>query len=718
MKKVFLLFFVIGSLTKAHEIKLQDSIITSTTGFEEGVLKENKNVTIISKDDLQKKEYKNLEEVLRDSPNVMIQKTFFGPVIDLRGNGERAISRVKVLVDGISINPIDESMGTLPINTIPVSTIETIEIIPGGGAVLNGSGTAGGVVNIITKSSLKKNHFFLDYGNMSYGINKIVFGGGYNLNDKLYLDLSYGYLKGNGYRDGESIETNSFKGTMIYDISKNQRLKFTGGKFLGNEDSSNSITRSMLNENRKKSGFPIESKNNRQSYSLDYEYKINKNFTLLSTFYFQNYKRKFIENSKADYTMDKFGTMPFDIFIPEVETRLNGIFKENSLGAKIRGKYIYAQDKGELILGYDYNKTKLNRKTNITGFSEKYIVKNIPIFGDRTINRPVNLNIDINNKIYKETNGIYGLNKYEIVKNLQLTTGIRYEHSSFGGDRNSEFFLKTERPGHGGYKPEIVQTNRSFSDKKSSNNFAGELGLNYSYSDTGSFYGRYERGFISPMPGQITNKDFKGVYHPNNLKSEIFDTIEVGAKDFIGGSFISWSLFNTISKNEITLLEGNSHNPATKWWSYENIGKTRRIGTEIYGEQYFEKFILSEGLTYIHTKITEGKYKGNRVPLAPKAKLNLNIDYQWTEKISSGLTFNYIGSSEILEYSRKNLPKKNKISDYHFTDLRIQYQINNNFTLKCGINNIFNRHYNYSETESGVIPAPGRNYYLAGSLKI
>lgn len=719
MKNILLLALIVSSLASAQEIKLDGSVITSTTGFEENLLKENKNITVISKETLEKKDYKNVEEVLRDAPNVMVQETYFGPVIDLRGNGERAISRVKVLVDGIGINPIDESMGTLPINTIPVNSIERIEIIPGGGAVLNGSGTAGGVVNVITKSTARKNYFTSSYGNMSYDTNKVSFGGGYNITDRLYMNMGYSYLKGNGYRNGDDREEGSFTGGFDYKISDRQRIRIQGTKFKGNQDTSNPISKELLAQNRKAAGFPVESNSDRESYSLDHEFKVNDKFTVLTTLYDQRYKRNFVENSTMDYMIEKSGKMPLDIFVPSMNAQMDGRFDEKSKGVKIRGKYVY--DRGELVLGYDYNKTKLNRETLINGNADKYKALGIPILGSMTIKKPVDLNIGIQNNIFKETNGIYGLNKYKLTSKLDLTTGIRYEHSKFGGDRISSVNVKTQRPGGFlgmSYKPVEVNTMKKITDKKSSDNFAGEIGLNYSYSDTGSIYTRYERGFISPMPGQITDKDQKGEYKPNNLKSETSDTLEVGVKDFIGNSFLSWSVFTTFTEDEISLIQGSVHNPATKWWSYKNLGKTRRIGTELFAEQYFGNLTLNQGITYVNTKITKGDYKGDKVPMAPEGKLTLGANYKITEKLTSGVTFNYVGKSTVREFDKKDNTFKTNISGYHFTDLTVQYKVNEYFTVSGGINNIFNNNYNYSETRDSAIPAPGRNYYLSGAISL
>lgn len=699
MKNILLLALIVSSLASAQEIKLDGSVITSTTGFEENLLKENKNITVISKETLEKKDYKNVEEVLRDAPNVMVQETYFGPVIDLRGNGERAISRVKVLVDGIGINPIDESMGTLPINTIPVNSIERIEIIPGGGAVLNGSGTAGGVVNVITKSTARKNYFTSSYGNMSYDTNKVSFGGGYNITDRLYMNMGYSYLKGNGYRNGDDREEGSFTGGFDYKISDRQRIRIQGTKFRGNQDTSNPISKELLAQNRKAAGFPVESNSDRESYSLDHEFKVNDKFTVLTTLYDQRYKRNFVENSVMDYKMGV-------IFVPNMNAQMDGKFDEKSKGAKIRGKYVY--DRGELVLGYDYNKTKLKRSSLITAIGDRY-----DLMGKTEI-ESVDVAVSVYNDVYKETNGFYGLNRYNLTEKLQLTTGLRYEHSSYGGTRSSISNINTS------YKdsPIKINKNRVAEDKKSSDNFAGEIGLNYSYSDTGSIYTRYERGFISPMPGQITDKDQKGEYKPNNLKSETSDTLEVGVKDFIGNSFLSWSVFTTFTEDEISLIQGSVHNPATKWWSYKNLGKTRRIGTELFAEQYFGNLTLNQGITYVNTKITKGDYKGDKVPMAPEGKLTLGANYKITEKLTSGVTFNYVGKSTVREFDKKDNTFKTNISGYHFTDLTVQYKVNEYFTVSGGINNIFNNNYNYSETRDSAIPAPGRNYYLSGAISL
>jgi iron complex outermembrane receptor protein len=69
--------------------------------------------------------------------------------LDLRGFGTNSSQNLVILVDGVRMNE-NELAGTV-LSTIPVDTVERIEIARGGSSVLYGEGATGGVINIITK---------------------------------------------------------------------------------------------------------------------------------------------------------------------------------------------------------------------------------------------------------------------------------------------------------------------------------------------------------------------------------------------------------------------------------------------------------------------------------------------------------------------------------------------------------------------------------------
>lgn len=69
--------------------------------------------------------------------------------LDLRGFGTNSAQNVVVLVDGVRLN--ENELASTVLSTIPVDTVERIEITRGGSSVLYGDGATGGVINIVTR---------------------------------------------------------------------------------------------------------------------------------------------------------------------------------------------------------------------------------------------------------------------------------------------------------------------------------------------------------------------------------------------------------------------------------------------------------------------------------------------------------------------------------------------------------------------------------------
>ena len=726
MKKIMILALIVSvSAYSATEIQLDKTVVSSTTGFEKPIVEENKNIVLITSEDISKKQYTDVESILRDTPNVVIQETEFGPVVNLRGSGERSMSRVKTMVDGVTITPLEEAMGTLPINSIPVGAIEKIEIIPGGGATLYGSGTTGGVVNIITKSNARKDFINADvkYGSFATKDTGIAFG--QNISDNLYVNFAGQYVDKNGYRENEELESKSFNGGFDYKINDKHRVKFQSTYYDDEGTNSTAVGNSILEHNRKKAGDNISSDSTRESFALDYEYKPLDNFTFYATAFKTKYERNFIQDdlmsgSQVSDMITGLG-MPFPPTINDkfIKGTMNGNFIEKTDGIKLKSKYNY--DRGSLVFGYDYTATNLKRNSlvNTDSFTGKVMGMNFnATFKTDTF-------VDMN----KDTHALYTLNDYKLTDRLNLITGLRYEYSKYNGNRltNTKPNINVEfKPGSGIYNPMSIPVPSKTSEvDRTIDNFAGEIGLNYKYSDTGNIYSRYERGFISPLPTQLTNKTDKG-YQDSNLDSETIDSIEFGVKDFIGNSYVSATIFASQTNDEIATLDRNSDNPATKLWRFVNIGKTRRIGTEFYSEQYFDKLTLNQSISYVDAKITkvgnvnDGEsylQKGDKVPMVSDWKITLGADYNLTDRLSFGANYTYNSGYEKRELAESGkTPKTIKTSGYGVTDAYVRYNINDYFTLKGGINNLFNEEYNYYETSTTSIPAPERNYYISGSF--
>lgn len=729
MKKIIFMILSINTILLGNEIHLSSTTITTTSGLNTPLVETNKNITLITKEDISKKQYNNVEAILRDTPNIVITNTQFGPTINLRGSGERSMSRVKVMIDGINLTPLEESMGSLPLNSIPVSSIEKIEIIPGGGAALYGSGTTGGVINIITLADSRKDFISADLKGGSYYNKNLDFSIGQNINDNLYLSLATQYSNKEGYRENENSENKSFNGTLDYIINEKHRIKFQGLYFNDEGKTSTEIKKSLLSQNRQAKGENIDFDSKRGSFSLDYEYRASNSLTLYSNIFKTKYERNFLQNDTRDFSIPKFtSNMPFLPLIKNLKSTLDGKFIEESQGIKLKSKFDY--DSGTLVMGYDYTTTNVKRDSLVTTDRFKFSdvsIDNFPIPPNLLGTLEGIVTIKNSFDISKDTHALYLLNNYNLTEKLALTTGLRYEYSKYNGYRNSFGNIKGYNLENGGILGGILFPNNN-SNKilindytaidKSTDNFAGEIGLNYKFSEVGSIYTRYERGFISPLPSQLTNKENQK-YTNSNLKSETIDSIEFGIKDVIDNSFITASIFFSQTNNEIATLDRNANNPALKEWKFENIGQTRRYGSEIFAQHYFDKLTLSESITYIDAKIkkvnsNEWLKEGDKVPIVSKWKITLGADYNFNDKFSLGATYVYNSGYEKRELESYN---KYKISGFGVTDLYGKYNIKDYLTVKIGVNNIFNEHYNYFETATTAIPAPERNYYLGLSLK-
>ena len=743
MKKLLVLLSIITSIASFSEdvIELgQTTVKGSKTSDYTAPPKEQKNTFVITQERIREKNYKNVEDILRDAPGVVVQNTAFGPRIDMRGSGEKSLSRVKVLVDGVSINPTEETMASLPINAIPVESIKKIEIIPGGGATLYGSGSVGGVVSISTNSNVTKDNFFMDLNYGSYDNRNFGFAGGYNFNKNLYVNYGFSYLNSEDYREHEEKENKIYLLGFDYKINAKNRFRFQTRFSDIKQDSSNQIPVEELKNDRRKAGLNMDIDTKDRSYTFDYEYRPTQNLTLSSTFYKQKQERDIetesIDDIKIIASNRRFSHITQEKIFYDVKSEMQAKFEEDKKGLKVKAKFDYnlvGDNPSETIVGYDYQSATNKRNSLVQSETLKsyydsalggYATLGI---GDRL---PITNKIDM--KMTKKSEVFYIFNKWGLTNWLDLTTGGRVERTKYNGYRENGPNVM----------PYVSPEKKRIETDEKLTNYAGELGLLFKYNDTGRFYTRYERGFVTPFGNQLTDKihdtDLKnqqsGIIVPpsvnvaskyvaNDLKSEKTDTFEIGFRDYILGSSISTSFFITDTKDEITLISSGVTNPAVNRWKYRNIGKTRRMGIEFEAEQNVGKFRFNQSLSLVKTKVLiandEARIeKGDRVPMVPRLKATLGVKYNFTDRLSGYLNYVYLAKQESRELrenpdiSKDDVIVKHTINGYGTLEAGLSYKPDNYSDIKIGAKNILSKKYNLRETSLEALPAPERNYYL------
>ena len=743
MKKLLVLLTILSSIIAYAEdtIELKETTVKgSKTSDYTAPPKEQKNTFVITQERIREKNYKNVEDILRDAPGVVVQNTAFGPRIDMRGSGEKSLSRVKVLVDGVSINPTEETMASLPINAIPVESIKKIEIIPGGGATLYGSGSVGGVVSISTNSNVTKDNFFMDLNYGSYDNRNFGFAGGYNFNKNLYVNYGFSYLNSEDYREHEEKENKIYLLGFDYKINPKNRFRFQTRFSDIKQDSSNQIPVEELKNNRRKAGLNMDIDTEDRSYTFDYEYRPTQNLTLSTSLYKQeqdrDIKTESIDDIKIIASNRRFSHITQEKIFYDVKSEMQAKFEEDKKGLKIKAKYDYnliGDNPSETIVGFDYQSSTNKRNSFVQSETLKsYYDSSFGGFGTLGIDDRLPIINKVDMKMTKKSEGMYIFNKWGLTDKFDMTFGGRMERTQYNGYRENGPNVM----------PYVSPEKKRIETDEKLTNFAGELGLLYKYNDTGRTYVRYERGFVTPFGNQLTDKvhdtELKGTqsglivppavnaaskYVANNLKSEKTDTFEIGFRDYILGSSISTSFFLTDTADEITLISSGVTNPAVNRWKYRNIGKTRRLGLEFEAEQNVGKFRFNQSLTLVNTKVLKSNKearieKGDRVPMVPRLKATLGVKYNFTDRLSGYLNYVYLAKQESRELrentdiSKDDIVVKHTIGGHGTLEAGLSYKPDNYSDIKIGAKNILSNKYNLRETSLEALPAPERNYYL------
>jgi iron complex outermembrane receptor protein len=108
--------------------------------------------TVITADEIRSAGVNDVNAAIRKIGGVFGRQSLDGSPdfgLDLRGFGTNSGQNLVILVDGVRMN--ENELAGAVLSSIPVDTVERIEIVRGGSSVLYGEGATGGVINIITK---------------------------------------------------------------------------------------------------------------------------------------------------------------------------------------------------------------------------------------------------------------------------------------------------------------------------------------------------------------------------------------------------------------------------------------------------------------------------------------------------------------------------------------------------------------------------------------
>ncbi|WP_236628385.1 TonB-dependent receptor domain-containing protein [Bordetella trematum] len=254
-----------------------DAVVVTASGFEQAVADAPASITIITKEELEGKAYRDVTDALQGIPGVSIEGGASGKLestsVNIRGLGE---NYVLFLIDGRPLGASSEAYyngfggGAQTAWMPPLSSIERIEVIRGPMSSLYGSSALGGVINLITKKvpdkwtgSVTLNATLQAHSNAGNATQGTYYLSGPIVEDALALTL-YGvkYRRNEDKYIGGYARKDSYDNTakLSWKLNPAHSLELEGGQARTD------------NRRSERSGSPSDMRNTRKHFVLSHEW--------------------------------------------------------------------------------------------------------------------------------------------------------------------------------------------------------------------------------------------------------------------------------------------------------------------------------------------------------------------------------------------------------------------------------------------------------------
>ncbi|MBU3587276.1 TonB-dependent receptor [Polynucleobacter sp. 31A-FELB] len=618
----------------------QSTIVVSGSRFEENLNEVPANVKVITRDEIANSTSNNIPDVLSQIGGLVVRSSNSGQLnldatVDMGGFGATANSNTLILVDGQRMNPID-SLG-VAWESIPIDSIERIEIVQGGASVQYGNGAVGGVINIITNGGkMSLNQASITAGSYGTYIGNAILR---NKIENTTLQLTANSSNSQGWRANSAANAYAFDAKVsqalggidnVYaDVYYSYTNQQTPGGVVGQVGQGNPQAAKFNNmgagNTANNSGVRaggIKSLSDAYTAMIDITYG-NRDINYGAPYY---------------ASTDSVGG-----YFPGPS---NGNISSWDLALTPRIKADFGSW-GTTVVGYDYGKSNQNSNNQYTGAAQELILANQSPNGwfyNNQLNNTQSANL-INQSAY-------------IISRVPLSNAIE----ASGGFRRQTQNASTNDSNF--YAP----TPTSASQKYSAN--AGDVAINYSYQKNQKVYAKWNQSFRFPNVDEFWgwdpsgNRIFSGI-----LKPQTTQTYEIGGEWSTGNVRVSGSAFQSLTQNEIRYDPTTYYNTN----SADNIGRKGVLLDSTFNPT--SKLSISGGGKFQKSTYTTGIYSGTGVSLVPDLILNARAQYLINASWSFGGVINFV-SQQMYDSEPGISNSLAKMPSYTVGDLFASYKTN------------------------------------------
>lgn len=626
-----------------------DTVVITASGFEQLVEDAPASISVIPREDLEKKAYQDVTDALRDVPGVLITGGGSSSDISIRGMGA---GYTLILVDGKRMNSRETrpnkdgpgiEQGWLP----PIDAIERIEVVRGPMSSLYGSEAMGGVINIITRKiapewtgSLRTEGTLQQHSESGNS-----YQGSFYLAGPIKEDLLGVQISGQKMRRNEDKIINGFNkqdtsaGNVKFTLTPHEDHDLVAEMGRTTQKRISHPGASMAAENCTARGCTAnslsESKYTRNHYSLTHE--------------------------------GRYGALSSNSYIQQEETK-NPVREMKVKNLELSSQWNLSLEDHHVTVGAQYLKEKLADRGN-------------------------QLNPSVN-KIQRYQWAVFAEDEWALHPDFVLTGGVRLTHDEKYGNHVTPRIYG------------VWHLNDEFTVKGGISTGFKAPKLRQTVTEWGQITG----GANAPVSSVIIgNPDLRPEKSISQELGFVWDNRE---NLNLGLMFFNTDFKDKISEVIICDGPEGQYNCTHGGESFKsireqtNVDKANMRGIEAIATwEITPDLSWASNYTYTRSKQKTGPFAGKPLNKLPKHMINSTLDWQANEDLNLWSTVNYRGKSS--EYLSRTSMSKSTPS-FTFVDVGLNYKINKNVNFGVGVYNVFDKRLDY-DTYDAIYD--GRRYW-------
>ncbi|MDX2506306.1 MAG: TonB-dependent receptor [Gammaproteobacteria bacterium] len=371
---------------------------------------------------------------------------------------------------------------------------------------------------------------------------------------------------------------------------------------------------------------------------------------------------------------------------------------------QLSGSFLHSEGRSEFD-GYDYKNTHTNYKEQVTTAVADYQANDIwttQFQIGQSIDELKNHLTATDKSHFKTTNDNFSWkNEFLIRETDLLTLGIDYLDESVDSSTDYSEDSRWNKAAFAQYQYygdvfDIKASWRYDDNEAFGSHTTGNIAFGFDLDQYVRVTTSYGTAFKAPTFNDLywpreTFPSFFYVYEGNpNLKPEESESFEFG----LNGKFnsVSWTAHYYHTKVTNLISSQGQLNPNTFFWQErpENIGKASIDGIEFTIKTEIMDWLVQGHFS--HTNPTDDK-TGEILPNRSEDQFRLDVDQNYG-KLSYG--------ASVIASSERYTSSKQRIAGYGIMNIRGAWEINQHWTLKAKIDNLFDKQYATTQSFTGL----------------